>query len=351
MGSRCQGSHLTGGGEPDRIAAPSALGRKFAPPVRSEAREKRGSSVEMWNRWARQPQRVWVRRATFQVHLWTGLLTGLYIVAISVTGSILVFRNEIIRAYGTASTTVVVSGAPLGATLMEDHVRRAYPGHAIEEMRPGAAADQALTVRMRKDDTEVNRLFDPYTGADLGDPLPLTFRVMMWLAKFHDDLLGGRTGRLVNAAGAAGVMVLSLTGIVIWWPGVKTWRRSLGLVWKTNWRRFAWHLHSAFGFWTLALIFIWGITGLYLSTPQPFSDAVDYFQPLDETSLDERLGDRILYWLAYLHFGRFGGRLPSCGAACDVTLKLVWTVGGLVPPLLAVTGLIMWWTRVVRKGA
>ena len=35
-------------------------------------------------RWMRRPQNVWLRRALFQVHLWTGIAVGLYVVAISV---------------------------------------------------------------------------------------------------------------------------------------------------------------------------------------------------------------------------------------------------------------------------
>ena len=30
-----------------------------------------------WQRWLRQPQRVWARRVLFQVHLWSGLGLGL----------------------------------------------------------------------------------------------------------------------------------------------------------------------------------------------------------------------------------------------------------------------------------
>src|SRR5262245_65831774 len=48
----------------------------------------------MWQRWARQPQKIWLRRALFQVHLWSGIAIGLYIFMISVTGSVLVYRNE-----------------------------------------------------------------------------------------------------------------------------------------------------------------------------------------------------------------------------------------------------------------
>ena len=36
-----------------------------------------------WQRWLQQPQRVWLRRALFQVHLWTGLILGLYVVVLS----------------------------------------------------------------------------------------------------------------------------------------------------------------------------------------------------------------------------------------------------------------------------
>src|SRR5262245_30828373 len=51
-----------------------------------------------WERWVRQPQKIWLRRALFQVHLWSGIAIGLYIFMISVTGSVLVYRNELFVA-------------------------------------------------------------------------------------------------------------------------------------------------------------------------------------------------------------------------------------------------------------
>ena len=35
-----------------------------------------------------------LRKILFQIHLWTGIGIGLYVVAICVTGSVTVFRNE-----------------------------------------------------------------------------------------------------------------------------------------------------------------------------------------------------------------------------------------------------------------
>ncbi len=40
-----------------------------------------------------------MRRVLFQIHLWTGLATGLYIVAICISGSAIVFRREMDRAF------------------------------------------------------------------------------------------------------------------------------------------------------------------------------------------------------------------------------------------------------------
>lgn len=51
--------------------------------------------MKLWQRWVRQPQSVWVRKALFQVHRWTGIGAGLYVLLTSVTGSAIVFRNEI----------------------------------------------------------------------------------------------------------------------------------------------------------------------------------------------------------------------------------------------------------------
>ena len=43
----------------------------------------------------RRPQTTWLRKAFFQIHLWSGLILGLYIAIVCVSGSAVVFRNDI----------------------------------------------------------------------------------------------------------------------------------------------------------------------------------------------------------------------------------------------------------------
>jgi len=246
---------------------------------------------------------------------------------------------------------VASSGPRMTLDDLKESARRAYPEYEVTDVRAGDLPNQAVEIRLQRGQHVKQRLFDPFTGEDLGYLLPAGFRFTLWLLDFHDNLLNGETGRRVNAVGGLLVILLGLTGTVIWWPGIKSWRRSLTIVWNTSWKQVNWHLHSALGFWSVAFILMWGVTGLYLSFPQPFSALVDFLQPLDESNPVERLGDKVLYWLAYLHFGRFGGRVPSCRATCNSTLKLVWAVFALVPVVMFVTGAVMWWNRVIRAAS
>ena len=55
--------------------------------------------MSLWQRWLRTPRTVLLRKVFFQIHLWIGLALGLWIVLLSVTGSALVFRREMDRAF------------------------------------------------------------------------------------------------------------------------------------------------------------------------------------------------------------------------------------------------------------
>jgi uncharacterized iron-regulated membrane protein len=307
----------------------------------------------MSGRWIHQPQSVPLRQALFQVHLWAGIGLGLYVVAICLSGSVLVYRNELYRRFSPKPLVLSGSGVPLAADELAAAARRAYPGFAVADARPGATARDAVEVTLQRGDRRLRRLLHPFTGEDLGDPLPLGFRTTAWLLDFHDNLLGGRTGRRVNGVGAVLVLLLSATGAVIWWPGVRQWRRSLTVDVHSSWRRLNWSLHSALGFWFLGFIAMWGVTGAYLAFPEAFAATFDAIEPFDEADPGGRIVDSVQYWLAYLHFGRLGGRgIPGCGrGVCDMMSKAVWAAAGLVPAAMAVSGALMWWSRVIRPSA
>jgi len=308
--------------------------------------------MTLWQRWLQRPQEFFLRRVLFQIHLWTGVAVGIYVLVICVTGSVLVYRNELYRTFSPVPVIVAGSGNPMAVADLKSAASRAYPGYEVTELRAGETPNHAVEIILRRRGDMKRRLLHPFTGEDLGDPLPAGFRFTAWLLDLHDNLLSGETGRRINGIGAVFVTLLCLTGAIIWWPGIKSWRGSLIPDRRANWKRLNWTLHSALGFWGFAFIMLWGVTGTYLSFAQLFAAAFDVIEPFNASNPVERVVDRLQYWLAYLHFGRLGGRgIPGCGRGlCDSTTKVIWAVFGLVPPLMFVTGALMWWNRVIRPA-
>jgi uncharacterized iron-regulated membrane protein len=302
----------------------------------------------------RQPQQVWLRRAIFQIHLWSGLALGLYVVVLCLTGSVLVYRIEIDRLLATPRATLNEQATPLTADQIRAAAERAHPGWTVVSVhegryrarggggRPRRPPDPTASVVFERNGETRDRLFDPYTGADLGDNVTRAQEAFLWVVSLHDDLLLDRPeGTRLNGALSLAFTVVVLTGAIVWWPGIARWKRSLGVKVTGGWRRVNWDLHSALGFWLLPFMVMWGVSGWYMGMPDPLTTFVEGLSDPNGTP-GTRPGDLFLEWLPRLHFGRW--RDPTWGP----WLKALWAMLGLVPAAMFATGAIMWWNRVVR---
>lgn len=213
---------------------------------------ERLSTPSKWRTWVEHPDRLWLRRAMFQLHFWVGAAASAYVFLMSLTGSVIVFRDQL----------------------------------------------------------------TPFVSVER-------------LVRLHRDWAAGPGGLTVNAVGALTLLVLSVSGVVIWWPGRLHWRRSLTISWRASFPRMTWDLHSALGFWFLPFVAMWGVSGWYLAQPETF----DYFRRFDAS---DRHVDAILYGLSALHFGRF-----------DIVTQIAWSIAGLVLAALAFSGMFICCRRVI----
>jgi uncharacterized iron-regulated membrane protein len=295
----------------------------------------------MWKEWVRQPQRLWLRRAAFQVHLWSGLALGLYIVVLCLTGSALVYRDVLDEAFETQPPQFQPGNPGIGEEALRAAALQAYPGYEVTRVGTRFTRRRPMIeIWLERGGERVERLFNPYTGEDLGPALHWVTRANVQLADLHDNLMFGETGKRVNGALSLAMVLLSLTGAIVWWPGIRNWKRGLGVKWRASFPRVNFDLHSALGFWFFAFILMWAASGVYLAIPEPFGALVDRFSDPDEI-LGDRTGDIILRWFTRLHFGRWGDD--------QLWLMHVWAVIGFIPAVMFVTGAIMWWHRVLRK--
>lgn len=279
--------------------------------------------MSAWQQWVHRPQGLWVRRALVQIHLWVGIGAAIYVLLVSISGSAIVLRRELGRTFSRRVTVVPASTPRMNMEDLQGRVQRSHPGYEVYNVLESERPDRPDQVVLGNGKRRISRLIDPYTGADLGNTQSLVNRALGWMTDLHDNLLTGRNGRTANGIGGFLLTVMSLTGIVIWWPGIKNWRRSLTVKTDARFARFNWDLHSATGFWCSVMVFVWGISGFALCFP----GVLNYYLPSD-----------VMRWITQLHFGRFNG-----------VTELLWTMLGLAPAVLAVTGSLMWWNRVLSK--
>ena len=71
------------------------------------------------------------RRVLFQVHLWVGVIAGLYVFVVCVSGAALVFRIDIQRAMHPALFTPRTSGPLADPVAIMESVRHAYPAATL----------------------------------------------------------------------------------------------------------------------------------------------------------------------------------------------------------------------------
>ena len=99
--------------------------------------------MALLQQFVQRPQGVWLRKAIFQIHLWTGIAVGLYVVAISVSGSALFFRN-IVNEAAPGRRIVAGSGPLLNKDALTEAAKRAYPDYSVRKIFLGNKPGQEV---------------------------------------------------------------------------------------------------------------------------------------------------------------------------------------------------------------
>ena len=207
-----------------------------------------------------------------RLHRWLGLVAGVAFCLLGLSGSLLVFRPELERL---ARPELYVGGAQ-SATLgeMQRLAARAAPGLELYRVRlPHESAGSyeflfgingRLTTRVYVDPGRL-RVLGVRTAAS--DPF-------LWLQSLHFDLLAGETGRKVNGAIAASLLLLVLSGLARWFAMRASWAARCIPRWRARPARRNWGLHMAAGFWASPLLLLMSVTALYFAFHQPVASAV-----------------------------------------------------------------------------
>lgn len=205
-----------------------------------------------------------LKKRLWQVHSWLGLIAGLGLLIIGLTGSLLVFHEEI----DVARVPQLMRAEPTAAgrlpfdTLLAA-VEKAKPGETAVGWRLFSEPHQAdLLFVKRAGEKDLYRLafLDPYTGEVRGDSPLISQTLTGWLLDLHYSFLADHTGMFIAGIFALLLCVLGVTGV---WLYRDFWRAFFTLRWGRSLRIFCSDLHKMIGISSVAFNLILGFTGAY----------------------------------------------------------------------------------------
>ncbi len=213
------------------------------------------------------------RTFLFWLHLVAGLISGLSIGLMCVTGTVLAFEKELI-AWSERDARLIElppAGTPrfsldqLQAKLRAAHPD-ARPASIVFQNDPRAAV--AFTVG-RSGGFYVN----PYTGEVRQPASTAMSRFMRTTTDLHRYLgFQGEdsrpVGKLINGICNLAFFVLAVTGLYLWMPRAWSWRAVRPAIWfrqntSAKARDFNWH--NAIGFWTAPILIVLTLTAVPIS--------------------------------------------------------------------------------------
>ncbi|GJE16963.1 PepSY-associated TM helix domain-containing protein [Methylobacterium marchantiae] len=244
-------------------------------------------------RLAMRASRDGIYRAVWRWHFYAGLLCLPFLILLSATGAIYLFKDEINGTLFAHRTEVAAqSRAPLSPSRLVYNASEAVPGGVpVTFTDPGTATSPAL-VTMTEGISKTIVYLDPYSG-DVLDTVAADSDPMMVVRRLHSLSYFGTVANGIVEVVAGFAIILVVTGTYLWWPrgqgggqrgGVVTIRARPGQrVW---WR----DLHAVTGLVAGGGLFFLALTGL------PWS--VWWGQQLRALSNEAGLGQPRALWAA-----------------------------------------------------
>ncbi len=274
------------------------------------------------SRWPR------VRKLFNDLHLWFGLISGIVVFVVCLTGTIYVYNTEIREAAAPELYQVKegararlqpdalldiaqqnIKGKVSGIRINHDPERayaiiyskpkkeeRAGPAPVDEKKIPkkehAAQGNNADDKKGGKDKKAAaapagrqranQMMIDPYNGQLLGDPqdketktavfMQKMFSLHRWLMlnEIEQPIFEGVENRKLGSwiTGTATLLFTLgvISGIVIWFPQrLRGWKNGLKIKWSAKWKRVNHDLHNTFGFYSCIILFLMGVTGPFWS--------------------------------------------------------------------------------------
>ena len=212
-----------------------------------------------------------IKSFLFWLHKWLGLASALVLTVVCLSGTVYVFRNEVVELLNPSVFKVEVPDAeltlPLEALIAQVSEASGARPRSVT-LDPRADRSWVFNVQREGDGRRGSNLHvNPYTGEVLPSDHLRGNDFFFWVFRLHRWLLlDTSVGRPIVGWATIIMLLLIVTGLVVWLP--KKWgklKQRLVVHWRGGRRRFTFDLHSTLGFYSAILLFVMAFTGLFWS--------------------------------------------------------------------------------------
>jgi len=237
------------------------------------------------------------RKLWLKAHLWLGLGAGFVLALAGLSGSVLVFWQEIDAALnpGLFRVSAGQATAPKALDQLIAAARaQAPPGWESAYTNPPADAGGNYLFHFYYPELSpppeqaesLTIAIDPYTAALVGKQVfyhgwnPFKHSFVGFFFKLHYALFLGKTGATLVGIIAMLLIVSVLSGLILWWPLDGKWKRVLTIKPRAGRVRFNHDLHQTAGFYSLIVLLALLVSGIYFNLDEEFRWLVERFSPL-----------------------------------------------------------------------
>lgn len=212
-----------------------------------------------------------MRRLLYPLHKFSGLLLGLLLALIGLSGSLLVFDHALDEQLTPELRHLPADQSGSLQTALERAREAALPNYQATRIYLARQPGAPHTIRFSNPDITDSRLevsINPLTGE------VLTVRhwgryPLSWIYKFHYSLLSGHNGEIVVGLLGLCMLFFCISGTLLWWPRRGQWRMAWRVVKRLGPTRLFRDLHRLIGICSVPVLVLIAATGTAMVFSEP----------------------------------------------------------------------------------
>jgi uncharacterized iron-regulated membrane protein len=204
------------------------------------------------------------RNILFSLHRSIGLVLGIILILLSLSGAGIVFQKELDHAIYASLWKVTPRAEQVSLDAMSTSVLTAHRKEPLWFIEVPTQPDLSYVFNQELPNKHRRQTFvNPYTGQILGSRI-WEYSIIGFLFTFHHDFFAGSFGQIMVAVSGVILLVITISGILLW-PNWRSLQRGFTIRWRSPLPLLSYDLHRVGGILSGVFFGITAITGIIIA--------------------------------------------------------------------------------------